>query len=159
MARRSDVLAGRTRVTGTLRSMTEERVFSGGCLCGRLHYEARDPIDAGYCHCRLCQRSSGAPVLAWASFQAAAFAYSAGEPASYSSSATGRRQFCASCGTQIAFCDTRTPTRIDVNIASLDEPAAIEPEYHIWIGSRLPWLHIVDDLPRYPDDGPDLPTS
>ena len=86
------------------------------------------------------------------------FSHAAGEPATYASSATGRRDFCASCGTQIAFRDTRTPDRIDVNIASLDDPAAIEPEYHIWVGSRIPWLQITDDLPRYEDEGPDIPS-
>jgi hypothetical protein len=46
-----------------------------------------------------------------------------------------------------------------VNIASLDDPASIEPQYHIWTGSRVPWLHIDDELPRYADDGPDPPAS
>ena len=135
--------------------MKELGVVVGGCLCGSLRYQARDAIDAGYCHCRLCQRSSGAPVLAWATFPTAAFAYIKGEPATYRSSEKGRREFCARCGTQIAFRDTETPTRVEVNIASLDDPAAIEPGYHIWVGSQVPWLHIADDLPRYVDGGPD----
>jgi hypothetical protein len=139
--------------------MTEERIFIGGCLCGHLRYEARDPIEAGYCHCRLCQRSSGAPVLAWVGFPTASFSFAKGEPQSYRSSPEGLRQFCASCGTQIAFRGAATPTRIYVNIASLDDPASIEPEYHIWVGSCVPWLHIDDDLPRYTDEGPDTPTS
>ncbi|MBW2275588.1 MAG: GFA family protein [Deltaproteobacteria bacterium] len=139
--------------------MTEERVFTGGCLCGELRYEARDPIDAGYCHCRLCQRSSGAPVLAWATFPTATFSQTKGEPATYSSSDAGRRDFCAGCGTQIAFRDTGTPERIDVNLGSLDDPAAIEPMYHIWLGSRIPWLEIADHLPRYTDEGPDAGAS
>jgi hypothetical protein len=139
--------------------MTKEQTLRGGCLCGQLRYEASDRIDAGYCHCRLCQRSSGAPVLAWVSFPVDRFTFLEGEPATHASSAIGRRQFCPSCGTQIGFCDTRTPARIDVNIASLDDPAAIEPEYHIWTSSQLPWLHIADDLPRYADDGPDSVTS
>ncbi len=139
--------------------MTEERIFIGGCLCGHLRYEARDPIDAGYCHCRLCQRSSGAPVLAWAGLPTASFSFTKGEPQSYRSSPGGLREFCARCGTQIAFRGTATRTRVDVNIASLDDPASIEPEYHIWVGSCVPWLHIDDDLPRYTDEGPDTPTS
>jgi hypothetical protein len=139
--------------------MTEAAVFSGGCLCGRLRYEARDPIDAGYCHCRLCQRSSGAPVLAWASFAAENFSLARGLPQSHRSSPEGLRDFCANCGTQIAFRNTTTPTRVDVNIASLDDPASIAPTYHIWLSSRVPWFHIDDDLPRYTDDGPDSAAS
>ena len=37
----------------------------GGCLCGRIRYRVLHvPIDAGYCHCRLCQQSAGTPVQA-----------------------------------------------------------------------------------------------
>jgi hypothetical protein len=135
--------------------MAEEKVFVGGCLCGQQRYEARKPIEAGYCHCRLCQRSSGAPLLAWVAFRTSSFRKTQGEPATYRSSAVGRRDFCASCGTQLAFRDTRTPERIDVNVGSLDDSSKIEPEYHIWVASRVPWLEIADDLPRYSDEGPE----
>jgi hypothetical protein len=133
-------------------------LFVGGCLCGQLRYEASDLIDAGYCHCRLCQRSSGAPVLAWATLVNASFAYTAGQAAVHASSETGSREFCAQCGTQIAFRDTRSPDRVDVNIASFDEPAQVEPQYHIWVESKIPWFEIEDDLQRYEDEGPDSPT-
>jgi hypothetical protein len=139
--------------------MTKQTTYVGGCLCGHLRYEVRDLIDAGYCHCRLCQRSTGAPVLAWATFPNVGFSYSKGKPQSYRSSPKGLREFCAACGTQIAFHGNDAPTRIDINIASLDEPASIEPEYHVWVGSRVPWFHIQDDLPRYTDDGPETPNS
>ena len=142
-----------------MKEETEEKTFSGGCFCGDLRYEGRDPIDAGYCHCRLCQRSSGAPVLAWAGFSTASFSFVEGEPSSFQSSPRGLREFCASCGTQIAFRDSAEPSRVYVNIASLDDPASIEPEYHIWVESRIPWLQIADDLPRYNDEGPDSPSS
>jgi hypothetical protein len=139
--------------------MPQQETFVGGCLCGSLRYEARDPIDAGYCHCRLCQRSSGAPVLAWVSFPRPAFSQTKGKPTTHASSASGRRDFCGICGTQIAFRSTADPARIDVNLASLDDPASIEPQYHIWVDSRIPWLHIADDLPRYADEGPDAPAE
>jgi hypothetical protein len=132
-----------------------EAEYEGGCLCGRVRYAARGrPIDAGYCHCRLCQRSSGAPVLAWASFPSEAFAYVKGEPTVYRSSPQGRREFCQRCGTQIAFRESGAPS-MDLNVASLDEPAALPPEYHIWTGSRIPWFDLADDLPRHADAGPD----
>jgi hypothetical protein len=138
-------------------AMSATEAFSGGCMCGSLRYAARDRIDAGYCHCRMCQRSSGAPVLAWVSFPAQAFAYESGSPAVYRSSDHGQREFCPSCGTQVAFRDTLRKTNVDVNIGSLDHPDAVEPQYHIWIGSRVAWFDTADDLPRYPDDGPDAP--
>jgi hypothetical protein len=35
-----------------------------------------------------------------------------------------------------------------VTIATLDDPAAIAPGYHIWTGSRSPLLELADHLPR-----------
>ncbi len=129
--------------------------FEGGCLCGALRYAARgEPVDVAYCHCRICQRSSGAPALAWASFAEDAFAYTKGSPASYRSSAGAVREFCPKCGTQIAFREDGAGT-VDFNVASLDQPAALSPQYHIWTGSRIPWFDTADALPRYPDAGPD----
>ena len=129
--------------------------FEGGCLCGSLRYCARgEPVDVGYCHCRMCQRSSGAPALAWASFPADAFGYTEGTPANYRSSSKARREFCQKCGTQIAFREDGGAT-VDLNVGSLDRPAALAPQYHIWTESRIPWFDTADALPRYPDAGPD----
>ena len=36
--------------------------LEGGCLCGAVRYRATSPVKTNYCHCRLCQRSAGAPV-------------------------------------------------------------------------------------------------
>jgi hypothetical protein len=134
--------------------MSEDALL-GGCLCGSLRYSARgEPVDAAYCHCRICQRSSGAPVLAWASFPKESFAYTLGSPASYRSSPGAVREFCPKCGTQIAFRGDGAAT-VDFNVASLDEPAALPPEYHIWTDSRIPWFETADALPRHRDAGPD----
>ena len=122
-------------------------VLAGGCLCGRLRYEATDPIDAGYCHCRLCQRASGGPVLAWSGLSTGCFSYIEGEPARHALSSSGQREFCGRCGTQIAFRDKMTPDRVDLNIASLDDPALIGPQYHIWVSSKISWFDTRDDLP------------
>ncbi|HVP27782.1 MAG TPA: GFA family protein [Myxococcota bacterium] len=131
--------------------------LSGGCLCGELRYRiTAAPESAGYCHCRLCQRSSGAPVLAWASVPAAGFAWERGAPREHRSSERGIREFCAHCGTQIRFRRPGAPRLVDVNLGSLDDPAAVRPEYHIWTSSRVPWLALEDGLPRYDGDGPDL---
>jgi hypothetical protein len=83
------------------------------------------------------------------------FSYSQGTPGRYTSSSPGRREFCTGCGTQIAFLDERTPDQVDVNLASFDDPAVIEPQYHIWVSSQIPWFEIDDNLPRYADGGPD----
>ena len=122
----------------------------GGCACGRLRFRSTAaPLDTGYCHCRLCQRTTGAPLLAYVSFPVAAFAYTAGAPSRNASSAIGAREFCAACGTQIAFRRAVGATTVDVNVGAMDAPAAYPPGHHIWCESTIPWLAIADALPRY----------
>ena len=130
-------------------------MYEGGCLCGALRYQAdEDPADTGYCHCELCQRSTGAPVLAWASFPVESFRYAKGSPAIYPSSSWGQREFCRSCGTQICYRESEATEYVDVNIGSLDAPASCPPRCHTFTKDRLPWLRIEDDLPRYEGSSP-----
>lgn len=131
-------------------------ILSGGCLCGAIRYHLDGmPIDAGYCHCRFCQRANGAPVVAWATFVHDAFHLDSGMPAVFASSTLAERGFCSRCGTQIFFRKRDNPQRIDITVASLDDPAALPPQYHIWTMSRISWLRIDDDLPHHRDGGPD----
>jgi len=125
-------------------------MYEGGCLCGALRFRAEvRPIDAGYCHCTLCQRSTGALVLAWASFPVDAFAYTRGSPARFQSSTWGHREFCNQCGTQIGYRKTGDATTIDVNLGCMDDPSGFPPEYHIYTRSRISWFDTLDDLPRH----------
>ena len=127
-------------------------MYEGGCACGALRYESKlAPTESGYCHCRLCQRSSAAPALAFASFPAHSFRYVTGTPALYASSHHGHREFCRECGTQIAYRDNGEAQTVDVNAASLDDPSIITPEYHIWCSSQIAWFDVADTLPRYPE--------
>jgi hypothetical protein len=122
----------------------------GGCLCGAVRYRLEGPpLHADYCHCRLCQRASGAPVVAWGTWPAARLSWLRGEPPSFPSSKAGLRSFCRGCGTSLTFIDTDEPELIDVTLASLDDPAAFPPQHHIWISSRVPWLELGDELPRH----------
>jgi hypothetical protein len=131
--------------------------LAGGCLCKAIRYRVVGaPLDAGYCHCGLCRRSAGAPVLAWATFPATAFAFTRGRPATFHSSRRAQRQFCNRCGTQLTFCKRGAATLVDVNLVTLDKPERIAPQYHIWTASRLPWFETRDKLPRHRGAGPDV---
>ena len=122
----------------------------GGCLCGKVRYRVEGPpLRVGYCHCRMCQRASGAPLVAWIGWPAERFALIRGEPASFASSAKGVRSFCPACGSQLLFRDPRGAGEVEVTLASLDDPAAFRPQEHIWTASRFPWLELADRLPRY----------
>jgi hypothetical protein len=124
----------------------------GGCACGQVRYELRsEPSDTGYCHCRICQRVSGAPVLVFTSVPVTDFVVTSGAEVvrSYPSTSAGWRQFCSVCGTQLAMQVTHEPATIDVTVASLDEPATVPPTYHIFEASRIPWFATADTLPRH----------
>jgi hypothetical protein len=123
----------------------------GGCLCGAIRYRiSAEPRGADYCHCLMCRRAAGAPVVARMIVANAAFAWIKGEPAIYRSSPQAERLFCAACGTQLALRDE--PDYLDVTLASLDDPEAVHPSYHIWTASRIAWFDTADDLPRYPEN-------
>ena len=76
--------------------------LTGGCLCGRVRYEATpDHRDGYYCHCRMCQRWTGGLFL---SFEADASAVTvSGDVTRYRSSAFAERSFCPRCGSHLWF--------------------------------------------------------
>jgi hypothetical protein len=122
----------------------------GGCLCGRVRFRVTAPaLDSGYCHCRMCQRNCGAPVVAWATFPAPSFAWIAGEPGVYPSSEHATRGFCPRCGSYLVFVNAEFPGEISVNTASFDAPEAFPPRKHIFVESRISWFQTADDLPRH----------
>ena len=122
----------------------------GGCLCGKVRFRVTAPaIDKGDCHCRMCQKNSGAPVVAWATFPAAHFSWTAEPPATYQSSPEARRRFCPHCGSYMVFTSDRFPDEVSVNTASFDDPEAFPPDMHIFVSTRISWLHMDDGLPEY----------
>jgi hypothetical protein len=130
--------------------------LEGGCLCGAVRYRiTAAPHDAGYCHCRMCQRSAGAPVVPWLVMASDGFAWTRGEPAVYRSSAAMERLFCPTCGSQVAARAPAAPHLVEVTLATLDDPEAVRPDHHIWTASRIGWFDTRDDLPRHPGHGPD----
>lgn len=134
--------------------MTESRSHEGGCLCGAVRYRLRGPFSGVvHCHCRMCQRAAGAPVVTWLTLPKAAFTVTVGELALYESSAEAQRGFCGRCGTPVTFWTRCHPADIDVTVASLDDPGAVPPDRHIWTGSRISWLHLDPDLPASAGSG------
>jgi hypothetical protein len=134
--------------------MSEPSV-EGGCQCGAVRYRvAGSPVMAALCHCASCRRAHAAPVVGWAMYGEAQVSLHTGTPAVYESSPGVRRSFCARCGTPISFTADYMPGLVDIPIGSLDEPARVPPTFHYWDDERLPWLHIADAWPRYPEFPP-----
>jgi hypothetical protein len=125
--------------------------LEGGCLCGAVRYRiSAEPHGADYCHCRMCRRAAGAPVVARLTVANAGFTWITRAPGVYRSSAEAERLFCPACGTQLALRDQ--PECLDVTLASLDDPKAVRPSCHIWTASRIAWFDTADNLPRHPEN-------
>jgi hypothetical protein len=133
------------------------QVLEGGCLCGAVRYRlGSQPFEAGYCHCSMCRRAAGAPVLAFGTVPLKDFVVT-GIPRRRRSSDFGERWFCPDCGTQLAMRVDHQPATIDFTIASLDSPELVPPGFHIFFGSRVPWFDTTDDCRRHARFRPDTP--
>ena len=132
--------------------------LTGGCMCGAVRYELMaDPFDCGWCHCRTCQLTSGAPAMVFASVGVSDFAWTSGaeKVKKVRSSSFGHRSFCGECGTPFLMKVDYQPETVDFSVATLDRPQAIAPAFHIFWGSRVDWLTIDDNLPRHDKFRPD----
>jgi hypothetical protein len=116
----------------------------GGCLCGRLRFRFAGPIDnPHYCSCRMCQTSTGAPIVAWGDVKLDGFAWtgSGGEPTWFRSSKRTRRGHCASCGGG-AVCLDDGADFICISLASLDDPNLSVPTGQSFAASSPKWLKL-----------------
>ena len=132
--------------------------LAGGCMCGSVRYElTSDPFDCGWCHCRTCRLTSGAPAMVFASVPAGRLVWTKGGDLvrSVRSSSFGHRSFCGTCGTPFLMEVDHQPETVDFSVATLDDPEAIEPGFHIFWGSRIGWFDPGDDLPRHDKFRPD----
>ena len=134
-----------------------ETILAGGCACGSLRYRrAHRPYDAGWCHCRLCQLSSGAPAVAFATVARADFEIEIDAGARwYRSTPFGQRLICARCGSLVAMQVDHQPDTTDFTIATLDDPEIIAPDFHIFRESRIGWFETTDEMPRHERFRPD----
>lgn len=124
-------------------------LYEGGCLCGQVRWAARaEPVNVRVCHCRNCQRWTGAPFFARAIFLAGAFEQS-GETTRWPTSPRIDRRSCARCGTPMFAEPKDPPLRVGVSLATLDAPDALAPTVHIWVCEKLGWLSIDDGLPQF----------
>ena len=126
--------------------------LTGGCMCGAIRYRLKsDPFDCGWCHCRTCQLSSGAPAMVFASVPEGDFEWTKGvdKVRRVTSSSFGHRVFCSECGTPLFMRLNHQPETIDFSVAALDDTDVIAPAFHIFWGSRIGWFDPGDDLPRH----------
>jgi hypothetical protein len=132
--------------------------IEGGCFCGQVRYQATEHTDSvAHCHCQHCRAATGGTFVTWVEVPRAALTWAA-EPAAYrheSDWPTGiTRRFCAQCGTSLTY-ERDGSDYLDIAAGSLDDPGALTPAHHVYEVSRVHWVELADDLPRYPKGRPD----
>ena len=135
--------------------MTKTSTYQGGCFCGAVRYAAQEVFDAGYCHCTVCRRISGAPAAAWFNVREEHFRVASGKPAALQSSEHFVRYFCAACGTHLFGRDdlpipvTVGSRLVSVMLGTLDDPETVEPQIHQWWSDHVSWYENAADLQKF----------
>ena len=122
-------------------------IRTGGCQCGAVRYRLLGPPEhASICHCRMCQRASGQPFMAFARVKYENLQWTHGRLSIFRSSNVVERGFCSLCGTSLTYrhVDGRN---ISVTIGSLDDPESARPMLQFGIEGKVSWFGQLDGLP------------
>ncbi|HEX8856157.1 MAG TPA: GFA family protein [Thermoleophilaceae bacterium] len=132
--------------------------LTGGCMCGRVRYEVSAPLQsAGYCHCKRCQRRTGAAASAQARVAPGSFRVVQGEDLVHAWRPPGgfEKAFCSECGSALFSRHRDDPSIISVRLGTFDGDPGIRPSTRQWVASAAVWEPIPDDgIPRYDEQRP-----
>lgn len=121
--------------------------LSGGCFCGAVQYEvAGPPMFVHCCHCRDCQKQSGSAFAINALIERDRVALTAGVPSPHPMKTDSGRPHiiwrCDACGSALWSDYGDRKTLIFLRVATLDDPAQMPPDVHIFTRSKLPWVEL-----------------
>ncbi len=129
---------------------------TGGCLCTQVCYRITGPLrPVVACHCQQCRRTSGHHVAATSAPRDSVEID--GDVRWYQSSATARRGFCATCGSNL-FWDG-PGTHLSIFAGTLDAPSGVALAGHIYCADKGDYYEIAGDLPQADAADPDLTTQ
>ena len=131
--------------------MTSEAraVLTGGCQCGAIRFAlSAPPVRISICHCRMCQKATGAPFASLAEVALEHFEWTRGLPALFRSSSIAERGYCRECGTPLSFHHIDGP-RIEVMTGAFDRPDRVVPIQQFGTESRLGWVVTIANLPSH----------
>jgi hypothetical protein len=129
----------------------------GGCDCRFVRYRlASPPLFVHCCHCRWCQRESGAAFALNAMIEAARVTVLCGEVTVIDTpSASGRGQRisrCPRCLVALWSNYSGAGPRVHfVRVGTLDNPDLLPPDIHIFTASRQPWVVLPPGTPAVPE--------
>ena len=119
----------------------------GGCQCGAIRFAIKAaPLKVSICHCRMCQKASGAPFASFADIAKEDFSWTLGKPAAFRSSSIAMRDFCSSCGTPLSFRRIDGES-IEIMTGTFDRPDRVIPTRQYGTESRLGWVVGIANLP------------
>ena len=133
--------------------MASNTTFEGGCTCRRIRYRMTSkPLFVHCCHCRWCQRESGAAFALNAMIEADRVELLSGEPELVPTpSASGKGQKiwrCPTCRVSVwsNYSGAGDAVRF-VRVGTLDDPDALPPDIHIFTLSKQPWVVLPEGTP------------
>jgi hypothetical protein len=137
--------------------MTDD--LEGGCACAAVRYRlASPPMFVHCCHCRDCQRQTGSAFVINALIETDRIVLLAGDPGPVAvPTDSGRPHLiyrCSNCRTAVWSEYGGIAALRFVRVGTLDNPAALTPDVHIYVRSKLPWVtppHAVPAFEAYYD--------
>jgi hypothetical protein len=137
-------------------SSNGDRALEGGCTCRAVRYRMMSaPLFVHCCHCRWCQRETGASFALNALIEADRVVHLKAEPEivdTPSNSGKGQRiARCSNC--RIALWSNYAgsgPFFRFVRVGTLDEPDHLPPDIHIFTSSKQPWVQLAPGTPAVP---------
>jgi len=134
-------------------STTDAMSYEGGCTCGVVRYRMRSrPLFVHCCHCRWCQRETGASFALNAMIEADRVQLLQGEvDVVLTPSESGKGQKIARCPKcRVAvwsnYAGAGDAVRF-IRVGTLDEPDRLPPDIHIFTESKQTWVVIPPDTP------------
>jgi hypothetical protein len=131
--------------------------LEGGCDCRHVRYRMESaPLFVHCCHCRWCQRESGASFALNAMIESDRVTQ-LGAPAELvdTPSNSGRGQQiarCSKCRVAVwSHYSSAGPVVSFVRVGTLDEPDRMPPDIHIFTTSKQPWLQLPAGVPAMPE--------
>ncbi len=131
--------------------------LEGGCTCGAVRYRMTGgPLFVHCCHCRWCQRETGAAFALNAMIEADRVVLLRGAPEMVATpSESGRGQKitrCPACRVALwsNYAGAGDAVRF-VRVGTLDQPDRLPPDIHIYTASKQPWVVIPPGVPAVPE--------
>jgi hypothetical protein len=125
----------------------------GGCACGQVRYRlTSEPLFVHCCHCLNCQRQTGSAFVINLLIEADRVELLTGDPQPVDvprDDGSVQRIFrCPLCQVALSS-EYGWPELRFVRGGTLDEPAAVRPDVHIFTRSKVPWVVLPDDTPAF----------